>query len=71
MPSLEVVLDGLPVVDVVEGGAVVVPEEVVVDEDDEVGADVVEVVDDDLKVEYIWMYSTDFDLEFTQSQKHE
>ena len=69
MPSLEVVLDGLPVVDVVEGGAVVVPEEVVVDEDDEVGADVVEVVDDDLKVEYIWMYSTDFNLEFTQ--KHE
>ena len=49
MPSLEVVLDGLPVVDVVEGDAVVVPEEVVVDGGDGVGADVVEVVDDDLK----------------------
>ena len=49
MPSLEVVLDGLPVVDVVEGASVVVPEEVVVDGDDGVGASVVEVVDDDLK----------------------
>ena len=59
MPSLEVVLDGLPVVDVVEGDAVVVPEEVVVDGGDGVGADVVEVVDDDLKVRWIWNYSTD------------
>ena len=50
VPSWEVVLDGLPVVDVVEGDAVVVPEEVVVDGGDGVGADVVEVVEDDLKV---------------------
>ena len=59
VPSWEVVLDGLPVVDVVEGDAVVVPEEVVVDGGDGVGADVVEVVDDDLKVGQVWIYSTD------------